>query len=82
EELNAQIKGLRSEVLVLEEAVLLESFALYTPKFSFTTSQHYKAALDKIRDRQKALIKTGQAATGSTTWTVNGKAAEGRKMVN
>lgn len=82
EELTAQIKGLRSEVLVLEEAVLLESFALYTPKFSFTTSQHYKAELDRIRDRQKALIKTGQAATGSTTWTVNGKAAEGRKMVN
>lgn len=80
--INEQIKDLRDQVLVLEETLLLESFALYTPKFDFTSSQRYKVELDHIREMQKLLIKSGEAATGDMAWTVNGKVTEGRKMVN
>ncbi|UVL05958.1 DUF4041 domain-containing protein [Pseudomonas sp. B21-047] len=62
--------------------MLLESFALYEPKFKLTSSQEYKARLDHVRDRQKVLIKNGQAATGNMNWTVNNSQAQGRKLVN
>lgn len=80
--LNTKIHSLRSDVLALEETLLLESFALYEPKFKLTSSHEYKARLDAIRETQKAMIKSGSAATGNTGWTVNNSQAEGRKLVN
>lgn len=71
-----------SELIVLEDELLLESFALYRPKFSFTNSAKFKERLDKIRDQQKQLVKDGHAVTANEQWTVNGSAAEGRKMVS
>jgi len=80
--LSQQISELRGQVLVLEETLLLETFALYEPKFKLNTSQEYKSQLDRVRERQKAMIKNGQAATGNTDWHVNGSKVEGRKLVN
>lgn len=77
-----RVSELRGHVLVLEETLLLESFALYTPKFKLSTSYEYKTRLDGIRERQKAMIKNGEAATGNMGWEVNGSKAEGRKLVN
>jgi hypothetical protein len=73
---------LQGQILVWEETLLLESFALYEPKFKLITSQEYKSRLDSARDRQKAMIKSGEAATGNMDWTVNDSKAQGRKLVN
>lgn len=78
----AQAKDLQEQILVFEEQLLLESFALYVPKFKLSGSAEYKERLDGIRAEQKSLIKEGAAATGAKDWTVNGKKAEGRKLVN
>lgn len=79
---GARIAELRKEVLVVEEVLLLESFALYVPKFKLNASYEYKTRLDAVRDRQKAMIKGGEAATGREGWEVNGSKAEGRKLAN
>jgi hypothetical protein len=71
----------RQELIVLDDALSLESFALYQPKFAFTNSPQYKERLDQVRERQKLLIKEGGAVTANEGWTVNGSVAEGRKMV-
>ncbi len=81
-ELRKKSDELRSQVLVFEETLLLESFALYEPKFKFNASHEYKTRLDSVRETQKTLIKNGQAATGNIGWEVNGSKAEGRKLVN
>lgn len=73
---------LQEQILIWEETVLLESFALYEPRFKLTTSQEYKARLDSVRDQQKVMVKNAQAATGSMQWTVNNSQAQGRKLVN
>lgn len=73
---------LRNQVLVLEETILLESFALYEPKFKLTASHEYKTKLDDIRERQKEMVRYGEAATGNMGWQVNGSLAEGKKLVN
>jgi hypothetical protein len=80
--LRTQASDLRSQVLVLEETLLLESFALYEPKFKMSASHEYKTRLDTVRERQKAMVKGGIAATGNLGWEVNGSKAEGRKLVN
>ena len=77
-----KISDLRNQVLALEETLLLESFALYEPKFKFTASHEYKTRLGTVRERQKSLIKNGQAASGGDGWTVNNSKAEGKKLVN
>jgi len=80
--LDKQAVELRGQVLVLETTLLLESFALYEPKFKLSASHEYKTRLDSVRERQKAMIRNGEAAIGDTGWAVNGSKAEGRKLVN
>lgn len=76
-----KLRALQAQVVVVEETLLLESFALYLPKFDLVSSLDYKVRLEAIRAKQKADVKSGEAATGSSSWTVNGKASEGKKMV-
>jgi uncharacterized protein YoxC len=80
--LKNQIEEKKKEFIQLDEEVLLQSFALYKPKYEFEHSEQYAQKLSEIRDKQKAMIKGGTAATGSQDWTVNGSKSEGRKMVN
>jgi predicted nucleic acid-binding Zn-ribbon protein len=80
--LRTQASDLRGQILVLEETLLLESFALYEPKFKLNASHEYKTRLDTVRERQKSMVKGGTAATGNLGWEVNGSKAEGRKLVN
>lgn len=61
--LSKQTTELRGQILVLEETILLESFALYEPKFKLNASHEYKTRLDAVRERQKAMIKNGEAAS-------------------
>jgi hypothetical protein len=80
--LDLQITEKKNQIISLEDNIMLESFALYTPHFSFQSSDEYKQRLDQIREEQKRMIKTGTAASGNQSWTVNGSAADGKKMVN
>lgn len=80
--LEQSIQEKTGELIVLDEELLLESFALYTPKFQFTTSEGFKDRLDQIRMHQKDLIKKGIAVSANEAWTVNGSKTEGKKMVN
>jgi uncharacterized protein YoxC len=80
--LKNQIEEKKKEFIQLDEEVLLQSFALYKPKYEFEHSEQYAQKLNEIRDKQKAMIKGGTAATGSQDWTVNGSRSEGKKMVN
>lgn len=78
----SDIQKARTQLVETNEAVLLQEFGLYEPKYNFTKSEDYKARLDLIRKQQKELIKSKLATTGFTNWTVNNNAAKGRKMVS
>ena len=81
-ELAKQIELRKKEIIVLDDDILLESFALYKPQFKFQTSEEYKLRLDACRDKQKQLIKDGIAVKANEGWTVNNSKSEGKKMVN
>ena len=80
--LALSIADKKKQLIVLDEDLLLESFALYKPKFKFLTSEEYKNRLELIRNKQKQMIKEGTAAEGNQNWTVNNSQSQGRKMVN
>jgi hypothetical protein len=50
---QSQLKTVQQQILGAEDAIQLESFALYEPKYQFTNSIDYKNRLDEIRKDQK-----------------------------
>lgn len=82
EKLNRTIESKRNEIIELDEEILMESFALYKPRYNFEDSQLFKDKLDNVKKMQKEMIKYKTAVTGNQNWTVNGKKTEGKKMVN
>jgi hypothetical protein len=73
---------LKKEVEAIEETRELQTFGFYQPKYSFDSSERYQAQLEKIRGKQKAMLKAKSAATCVIDWTVDGSRAEGKKMVD
>lgn len=80
--LDSQIQQLRSQIIIFNDDVLVQEFGLYSPRYSYNTSDEYKEQLKKIREQQKACIKSNTAATGSTNFTYNNSSSQGTKMVN
>lgn len=80
--LKEKEKEIAQQIIVANDVVEMESFALYTPKYAFVTSQEYKDRLDEIRAQEKAMIREKSAASCSTEWTVRGSRSEGKKMTN
>ena len=80
--LDKTIEDKKSQIVWMDDEILVQEFGLYTPKFDFASSLDYKEELAKIRSKQKELIKQGRAVSGVTNWQVNGSAAKGRKLVS
>ena len=80
-ELDAKKKEKESQLVTFDDAILVQDFGLYEPRFDFASSTQFKDRLKQCRDRQKEQIKRINKSTESTQWTVNGSAAKGRKMV-
>jgi len=80
-DINASIYEKKKEVIILDEEVLIQSFGMFKPKYAFANSTLYKDRLTEVRQQQKEMVKDKTAATGSTTWTINGSKTEGNKMV-
>ncbi|WP_441292593.1 DUF4041 domain-containing protein [Sorangium sp. KYC3313] len=76
-EFEAAHRALRS----IEEALDIQSFGFYAPKYGFESSAQYTARLKGTRDEQQMLIKEDKAAPCDTKWSVGGSAAEGKKMI-
>jgi hypothetical protein len=76
----ATYERLLREVALLEENLEDISFGIYKPHFSFESSDAYKQELERIRSRQKALVKNNQAATCAIEWEVRGSKREGARM--
>lgn len=76
-----QIELAKKELVVTQDEALMQSFGMYTPRYSFANSTGYKDELTNIRSLQKNCIKDGRATTGNKNWTVDGDLRKGAKMV-
>lgn len=80
--LTKEVEQKKSQIIELDEAILLQDFGIYSPIYDFANSEMYKDRLDAVRTEQKNMILYKTAATCSTSWTVNGSEAQGRVMTN
>lgn len=79
--LTESIKKLKQEAIFFDDAITFQDFGLYTPRYSFVTAEEYKLQLDKIRAKQKEMIKLDTAIAGAKNWTVDGSKSKGNKMI-
>lgn len=80
-DLSQKIEASKKELVEVSDAVQLQDFGLYTPHYNLMRADEYKAKMMEIRALQKDMVRNGSAVTGSQTWTVNGNASKGKKMV-
>lgn len=82
ESATKKLENIKKDIIETDEAVLLQTFGIYTPHYMYSTSDEYKEKLKQIRDQQKILVKAGNAVSGNQQWQVNGSVAKGKKMVS
>lgn len=82
QQIEYAIKSKQSQLVILDEEILVQEFGLYRPTFDFASSLDYKEQLANIRNLQKELIKNKVAVAGNMNWQVNGNVSKGRKMVS
>lgn len=75
-----KLKKLISEVSKYESILHMQEYGLYTPYFSFDTSEQYKQKILELRNAQKELIQNNLACICSTPWTVDGSRSKGLAM--
>lgn len=72
--------NLLKEISILEENLENISYGIYNPHYDYKTSEEFKQNLEKIRDRQKLIIKDGKAMFCPVKYLVGGSKTEGAKM--
>lgn len=80
-EIEAEIASCKEQLLFVSDAVEMESFSLYVPRFDFSKSDDYKDRLTELRDAQKQMLRDHIAVIYDTNWTVNGSKTEGKKLL-
>lgn len=80
-DIERQLEIRRRELESVEEAIEIQSFGFYRPKYGFDSSSAYTARLQEIREQQKRLIKEDGATHCGTAWKIDGSLAEGKKMI-
>lgn len=79
--LQNEIEQKSSQIVQLDEAILLQEFGLYQPIYDFARSEHYKERLEYIRREQKHLVLLKKAAICSKVWAIDGSKIKGELMV-
>lgn len=78
-----QLADVRSRVVQMEEIALLHEVGVYEFQHPLDNADAYRARLDALRTQIKAMARAnGGAIEAATGWTVNGSAAEGKRMVS
>ena len=72
----------KKDLMLADDELEMQEVGLYKPKYDFVTAVLYKEKLDKIRKKQKELIKNKMAAVCGTEWTVNNSKQKGKAMTN
>lgn len=77
-----EIQKAGEDLIETRDEHVFQEYALYKPKYVFTTVEEYKQRLQDLRNKEKDMIRKKTAVTGSEKWTVNGSRSEGAKMVS
>ncbi|HHK6156064.1 TPA: DUF4041 domain-containing protein, partial [Edwardsiella piscicida] len=82
-EKKAIYNELEKAISIYREDVEFSEMGMYQPHFDFDTSEEFKLAIKKNRDKQKELLRIKNrdgAIWCATDWSVHNSRAEGKKM--
>lgn len=80
--LTHRMRDVRRAIVETDEISLLQEVGVYHYRHPLSNAVSYQNALAEIESTIKSMVKRdGGAILATTDWTVNGSAAEGRKMV-
>lgn len=79
-EKRAFFDRLSAELAIYDERIAWAEMGVYQPHFDFESSEDYKSAIERVRDKQKRMISDKSAVTCRTNWHVEGSLAKGRTM--
>ncbi|WP_203231409.1 DUF4041 domain-containing protein [Nocardioides caldifontis] len=81
-EMERQLADLRQRVVVTQEDEILQEVGVYRYRHPLSDSVAFRDALARVQGQIKTMVRAdGGAIEATTSWQVNGSAAEGRKMV-
>ncbi len=78
---EALFKELQGQMQLVEESLDLQSYGYYRPRYGFEDSARYSHEIDRIRGRQKDMLKSDNATRCEKQFTVDGSEDKGRKMM-
>jgi hypothetical protein len=79
--LRTEHRELSAQLVQTREKLILQEAGVYEYRHPLDDAIAYKVKLTGIQARIKDAVKAGTAVQGSTNWTVNNSAAEGKRMV-
>jgi uncharacterized protein DUF4041/Meiotically Up-regulated Gene 113 (MUG113) protein len=80
--LQARLAAIQAELVRTSTEAELQEVGIYEYQHPLADAVAYKAPLAKLNDGIKTMARGKTAVLAATGWTVNGSAAEGRKMIN
>lgn len=78
---KACVDSLKSQIITLDDVVLMQSFGISKPKYDLMDSEKSSAMLQEIREKQMEMIKSKEAIEFKQ-WVVNGSIKEGNQLVD
>lgn len=79
----AELAALRDRVVETDETAILQEVGVYRYQHPLDDAVAYRSELSRLQAQIKAMArKDGGAISATTTWQVNGSAAQGRKLVS
>lgn len=76
---ETSVNSLKSQLITLDDDVLIQSFGIYKPKHNLINSEKYSIMLQAIREKQIEMIKSKEAIEFKQ-WIVNGSIKEGTQL--
>lgn len=70
------------QVAIFDEEIELSELGFYKPHFDFDTSEKFKEAIQKCKEKQKIMVKDKKAVYCTQQWTVDGSKSKGTTMTN
>jgi hypothetical protein len=81
EELTRSRIDKESELVQLDDEILLQSFGLYKPRYALADSDAYRSRLELVPTQQADMVKAGHAVFCASQWTVGNSRTEGERMI-
>lgn len=76
-----QLEALQRQIGAVEEAIEIQSFGFYKPRYGFESSDQYAHRLEEVRGQQQEMLKAERAARCEKTFAIDGSVKKGAAMV-